>query len=111
MLSLLSIAMLYMIPEEPSSAKLLQVICLEVVSPTMIFMFFMIFAARYQRLIDFFGAGILVPFIIVGYIFQLTPSMQLDGDRPNFQIYMFVLMYTTYLFFLNTDFMLTLIVR
>ena len=51
------------------------------------------------------------PMVVVGVIFYLNPSMYLEDGGPNYQMYMFTLMYATNMFFMTTDYLLTLVVR
>ena len=84
---------------------------MELSFPTALLVVFMALATCKVKLIDFFGFALMFPMVVVGVIFYLNPSMYLEDGGPNYQMYMFTLMYATNMFFMTTDYLLTLVVR
>ena len=111
-LSLASLALLNLSKDaKEDSKKVYQVICMEFSFSTVLLIVFMALATCKVRFIDFFGFSILFPLVVVGTTFYLSPSMHLKDGGPNYQMYMFCLIYATNMFYMTTDYLFTMLVR
>ena len=90
---------------------MLRLIFLEMCMATVLLLIATIFACKRPKMIDFYGFLILLAFVVVMYVYYLTPSMQIQGGGPNSAIPMFGVFYFINSHFMSSNFLLTFILR
>ena len=91
--------------------SMLRLIFLEMCTATMLLFIATIFACKRPMFIDFYGFSILLAFVVVIYVYYLTPSMQIQGGGPNSSNLMFGVFYFINSHFMSSNFLLTFILR
>ena len=110
-MSLATLMMLNTNSGDETMKKLLQIICFEVSCPTIFLFLAVILATSRPRMIDYFGLSIQLPFTVAAYAFYLVPSIYVETEGPNFQDYVFALIFLCSCHFMSSNYLLTLIIR
>lgn len=79
--------------------------------PTIFLFMAVILAKRNPNVIDYFGLSIMLPFCVTAYAFYLIPSLHVETNGPNFQNYVFGLIYLCSCHFMCSNFLVTFIIR
>jgi len=68
-------------------------------------------SCKSERLVDFFGLSVQLPFTLTAYIFYLTGWIDHEEGRPTFQMYIFSVFFLVSCIFMSSNFLLTLLLR
>ena len=71
----------------------------------------MVFAYKRPIIVDFLGFFIFLAFVVVMYVYYLTPSMQISDGGPNLSMSMFAIFYLISCQYMSSNFLRTFILR